>query len=67
MCFSDVRRVLAANGIGATTSQIRWAIDAGHVTRPPRDGSLRFEFSEQHVAELVSYFQSKATREVVDA
>lgn len=59
MCFKDVRRLLAENGVSATTSQIRWAIDSGHVSRPPLDGSLRFAFSELHAAELVEYFRAK--------
>ncbi len=46
-------------GVAATESQIRWAIKTGHVSRPRRDGSLRFVFAESNVAELIRYFQSR--------
>ena len=42
-----------------TVSQVRWAIATGKVTRPPLDGSLRFNFSEAHLAELVGYFNRR--------
>jgi hypothetical protein len=58
MCLKDVRRLLAENDIQATISQIRWAIESGHVSRPPLDGSLRFDFGPQHVEQLIAHFKA---------
>jgi hypothetical protein len=59
MCFADLLERLKEAGLSVTESQIRWAIKAGHVSRPKRDGSLRFIFAEENVAELLSYFRSR--------
>jgi hypothetical protein len=59
MCFSDLVERLRQTGIAATESQIRWAIKSGHVSRPRRDGSLRFVFAESNVIELIDYFRSR--------
>jgi hypothetical protein len=59
MCFADLVKQLRAAGVSATESQIRWAITCGHVSRPGRDGSLRFAFSEANLAELIDYFRSR--------
>jgi hypothetical protein len=59
MCFADVLERLREAGIAVTESQLRWAIRGGHVQRPKLDGSLRFKFSEENVAELVEYFRSR--------
>jgi len=59
MCWRDVVTALRQLGIDATESQIRWAIKTEKVSRPPLDGSLRFAFSEQHVAEIRTYFHNQ--------
>jgi len=56
MCFTDLLERLRSAGVSATESQIRWAIKAGYVSRPRRDGSLRFVFTEGNVSELVEHF-----------
>ena len=56
MCFGDVLRALHEEGITVTTTQVRWAITSGKISRPPLDGSLRFDFGEHHLAELRDYF-----------
>lgn len=56
MCFSEVLRDLRSQGIEVTESQIRWAIKTGRVSRPRVDGSLRFDFSDENVAELAAHF-----------
>lgn len=56
MCYGDVLRTLNREGLEVTDAQLRWAINSGKVSRPPLDGSLRFNFSEEHVAELRDYF-----------
>ena len=56
MCFGDLISELQRKGVTITESQIRWAIRTNKVTRPRIDGSLRFVFSDENVAELVSHF-----------
>jgi len=53
-------RALRDDGLNVTTTQLRWSITSGKVSRPPLDGSLRFDFSEQHLNELREYFRSMA-------
>jgi hypothetical protein len=47
-----------------TASQVRWALSSGKVSRPRLDGSLRFDFAEQNVRELLAYFASDSRRRV---
>lgn len=61
MCFREVMDELRRNGVDVTEAQIRWAIKTGRVSRPRVDGSLRFDFSAENVAELAAHF---AAREV---
>ena len=56
MCFRDVMNRLSGHCPGLTVTQVRWAITSGRVSRPPLDGSLRFNFEEQHVQELLRHF-----------
>lgn len=56
MCFKDMLDALRADGLAITSTQLRWAINSGQVSRPPLDGSLRFDFGPQQVAELRAYF-----------
>jgi hypothetical protein len=60
MCFGDVVRELQQHGLAVTGTQVRWAITSGKVSRPPLDGSLRFDFGEQHLAELRDHFAAVA-------
>lgn len=46
-----------------TEAQIRWAISSGKVKRPPLDGSLRYVFGEEHVAELCMWFRHREVTE----
>jgi len=63
MCFSEVLKSLKQSGMEVSPMQIRWAITTGKVPRPPLDGSLRFNFSAQHLEKLRSYFgKSKSSR-----
>jgi hypothetical protein len=64
MCFTDMLAHLRAAGITASEQQIRWAIKVGHVSRPKRDGSLRFVFEQKNVAELIEHFRSRKPTEV---
>jgi hypothetical protein len=59
MCFRDVLDALQADGVRANAVQIRWAISSGRVSRPPLDGSLRFDFGAEHLAALRKYFKSR--------
>jgi hypothetical protein len=59
MCFQELLAELRDRDITPTTTQIRWAITSGKVSRPPLDGSLRFRFGAEHVDEFVGYFGSR--------
>jgi hypothetical protein len=59
MCLRDFLHTLRARGVTLTEAQIRWAMATGEVSRPPMDGSLRFDFGPEHVAEVVAYFGRK--------
>jgi hypothetical protein len=59
MCFRELMDLLHEKRIEATESQIRWAMKTGKVSRPPLDGSLRFNFGPQQVSELLALFKAK--------
>jgi hypothetical protein len=59
VCLRDFLQTLRARGVTLTEAQIRWAMATGKISRPPMDGSLRFEFGPQHVAEVVTYCGQK--------
>jgi len=56
VCLHDLMTALLAQGLEVTEAQIRWAIKTGKVSRPPVDGSLRFDYGEQHVREILAHF-----------
>ena len=56
MCLSDLLRALKADGIDVNASQVRYAITSGKVTRPKLDGSLKFDFSTENIAEIAAHF-----------
>ncbi len=60
MCFGDMLRALRDSGLNLTSTQVRWAITSGKVSRPSLDGSLRFDFGERHLTELREHFASVA-------
>jgi hypothetical protein len=45
-----------------TETRIRWAIKSGKVSRPPLDGSLRFDFSDTHLQEIAVYFAGRSPK-----
>ncbi len=59
MCWGDVINLLRRDGYQVTAAQIRWAISSGKVARPPLDASLRFNFSDENVAELKKAFDAR--------
>ena len=59
MCFGDVLNALRQSGMSVSAMQLRWAINSGKITRPPLDGSLRFDFDPAHVVELQNYFRTR--------
>ena len=59
MVFSDVLQTLQDKGLNVSTNQLRWPITTHKVKRPRVDGSLRFDFSQENVAEIVAYFEAK--------
>lgn len=56
MCLRDLLDALRRDGVSVTEPQIRWAITSGKIERPPLDGSLRFNFGEQHLYQLRQLF-----------
>ena len=56
MCFSELLRDLRQQGIEVSEARIRFAIKTGKVSRPRVDGSLRFDFSDENVAEIAAHF-----------
>jgi hypothetical protein len=56
MCMRDLLAVLRQRGLEVTETQIRWAIKSGKIARPPLDGSLRFDFGQQHLREILHHF-----------
>ncbi len=56
MCLNDLMKVLRERRPSVTVAQVRWAITTGKVSRPPLDGSLRFDFGEKNLEELIRYF-----------
>jgi hypothetical protein len=62
MCFGAVRQALLNEGVRATDTQIRWAINTGKIERPVLDRSLRFDFRPQHVAALLRYFRNRQSK-----
>ena len=59
MCMKDLIVALHADGVQVSETQVRWAINSGRTQRPPLDGSLRFDFSPEHLAELRTYFKKR--------
>lgn len=56
MCLKDLIAELQRQGVSVSESSIRWAIKTGKVSRPNLDGSLRFDFQDEHVVEMLSHF-----------
>jgi hypothetical protein len=56
MCLKELMDELRQAGTDVSESQIRWAIKTGKLSRPRVDGSFRFDFSEDNVAEIVTHF-----------
>ena len=59
MRLKDLLKVLHREGVTISDSQIRWAIAHGKVSRPRRDGSLRFIFGEDHLKQLRQLFGAR--------
>lgn len=59
MCMSELLEELRRQNVNVNETQVRWAIKTGKVTRPRRDGSLRFDFAPENVSEIVEHFNSR--------
>lgn len=60
MCTSDLLAELRASGVELSESQLRYAIKCGRVSRPRLDGSLKFDFTPENVAEIAAHFVREA-------
>jgi len=56
MCLKELMDELRRTGTEVSETQIRWAIKTGKLSRPRIDGSHRFDFSSENVAEIVAHF-----------
>ncbi len=56
MCLKELMDELRRVGTEVSETQIRWAIKTGKLSRPRIDGSHRFDFSFENVAEIVAHF-----------
>jgi hypothetical protein len=56
MCLRDLLTALRGEGVAVTESQVRWAITSAKIDRPPLDGSLRFDFGQDHLEQLRRLF-----------
>jgi hypothetical protein len=59
MRLKDLLKVLHREGVTISDSQIRWAIARGTMSWPPRGGSLRFIFGEDHLKQLRQLFGAR--------
>jgi hypothetical protein len=59
MCLRDLILTLFTEGRVVTEGQVRWAITSGKISRPPLDGSLRFDFGPEHLEQLRRLFNGK--------
>jgi hypothetical protein len=59
MCLRDLLNLLREQGVAISEPKLRWALKTGKLSRPPVDGSLRFDFREQHLREALAYFSGK--------
>lgn len=59
MCLTDLLARLSNRGVEITEPQVRWAIKTGRISRPQLDGSLRFDFGDEHVSQLESLIRAK--------
>jgi hypothetical protein len=63
MVLSDFVRSLQGLGLRVTASQVRWAIASEGISRPPLDGSLSFDFGNDHIEEFREYYDKLKRRE----
>ena len=61
MCFRDfireVNTILSQQGRRRVSdTQIRWAISKRRISKPPLDGSLRYDFGTEHVKQALAIF-----------
>jgi hypothetical protein len=60
MCLRDFLAALHSKGVVVSEAQLRWAIASGKIARPKLDGSLRFDFTQEHLEQLGRLFKVKA-------
>ena len=63
MVLSDFVRSLQGLGLRVTASQVRWAIASEGISRPPLDGSLSFDFGNDHLEQFREYYDKLKRRE----
>ncbi len=61
MVLSDLLAMLRAEGIDAKAHRLHHAITAGHLPRPARDGSGRFQFTATDAAAARKYLAAPPT------
>jgi hypothetical protein len=59
MCLKELMDELRRAGVNVSETQIRWAIKTGKLSRPRVDGSHRFDFTAENIAEIAAHFASR--------
>lgn len=59
MTFGEVMESLRARGFRVTMSTVRYALDAGLVSRPDKDRSGRYLWTEYNVDQLADYLDKR--------
>jgi hypothetical protein len=58
MVLSEVLATLRSEGLPAVAHRLHYGIAAGYITRPQRDGSGRYRFSDADVAACRRYLKN---------
>lgn len=58
MTLSELLLELRSGGLSVAAHQLHYAVSAGHLPRPARDGSGRFRFSASDLAACRRHFKN---------
>ena len=66
MCLMELMDEVRRARVEVSEPKNRWAIKTGKIARPRVDGSLRFDFTAENVAEIAAHFtQANEARQAV--
>lgn len=58
MVLCELLQILRQEGLPATNYRVHYAINAGHVPRPRRDGSGRYTFTDADIVGMRNYLRN---------